>query len=224
MQKNTSEKNCNNEATDKWKLNVQGVLVNSKSSTIIVRDALSQAGFDPSHGWQIFLKIKNESKQEKSLSDVIDLTAPGIEKLRLTPTDVSNGEPIKRDFELLDVDENYLNQANVPWETVILNAKRWLLIHDYKVPQGYSPDKVTLALDIPNTYPGAQIDMFYTFPTLVLESGRPLEATQVNINIADKSFNRWSRHRGGLSTWNPANDNVIMQLALVESALVKEVD
>ncbi|WP_315750675.1 MULTISPECIES: multiubiquitin domain-containing protein [unclassified Bradyrhizobium] len=210
-----------------WKLNVQGVVLTLQQPTIVVKQALLDAGFDPTKGWQIFLIVKGEPKRAVGLDDTVDLRTPGIEKLRLTPTGVHNGEAAakpRRQFDLLEVDEKHLDSLGVFWETVIDGASRWLLIHNYQVPPGYAPRMVMLAFLIPPTYPTAQIDMFYTSPKLNLTSGRPIDCTQVAATIFGTPFNGWSRHRGPPAPWNPAFDNVITHLALVESAIAKEVD
>jgi hypothetical protein len=41
--------------------------------------------------------------------------------------------------------------------------------------------------------------------------------------VGGVTFQTWSRHRGVGSKWNPRHDNVVTHLALVESALAKEV-
>jgi hypothetical protein len=205
-----------------WKLNVQGVVLTVPTPTIIVRTALVEAGFNPDLGWQIFLIVKGQPKRAVTLTEPIDLRTPGIEKLRLTPAGVHNGEAMalpKRDFDVLDVDEAYLNSLGYHWETVKDGDGRWLLIHNYPVPAGYTSRSVVLALLIPPTYPGAQIDMFYTNPPLKLVSGRAIDRTQPKAVIRGAEFNGWSRHR----PWNPAVDNVVTQLALVESAIAKEI-
>lgn len=209
-----------------WKLNVQGVVLTLHQPTIVVKQALLDAGFDPTKGWQIFLIVKGEPKRAVGLDYTVDLRTPGIEKLRLTPTGVHNGEAAakpRRHFDLLEVDEKHLDALGVFWETVIDGTSRWLLIHNYQVPPGYTPRMVMLALLIPPTYPTAQIDMFYTSPKLNLTSGRPIDRTQVAATIFGTPFNGWSRHRGPPAPWNPATDNVITHLALVESAIAKEV-
>ena len=132
------------------------------------------------------------------------------------------------DLALLEVDERFLNGLGFRWETVIDGAsrgqaRRWLLIHDYPPPQGFTTERTLLALEIPPTYPNAQIDMFYTNPPLALATGRPIDRTQVSARIAGVDFNGWSRHRGPQSQWDPASDNVMTHLALVESAMAKEV-
>ena len=75
-----------------WKLNVQGVIIESPQPEIVVRQAIKQAGFNPDTPWIIVLKIAGEPKKEVDLSFVIDLRHKGIEKLRLTPRQINNGE------------------------------------------------------------------------------------------------------------------------------------
>lgn len=212
--------------TAKYKLNVQGVLLTVHEPTIVVREAMKDAGFDPSKNWIIILRVRDQPKKEVDLNYVIDLRTPGIEKLRLTPREVNNGEAVaspRRKFALLDIDEHFLNSLDLWWETIVDGERRWLLIYDYSVPVGFTVQHVLLALEIPLTYPGAQIDMFYMNPRLALKSGRAIDRTQVSATILGMSFNGWSRHRGEQSKWNAASDNVSTHLALVESAIAKEV-
>src|SRR3546814_570400 len=51
-----------------WKFNVQGVLLKLGMPTIVVKDALTQAGFDTAQGWQIFLKVAGTKKQPVELT------------------------------------------------------------------------------------------------------------------------------------------------------------
>lgn len=209
-----------------WTLNVQGVEIDVDAPTILVRDALTRAGFDAAQSWHIFLKVRGQGKREVQLTDQVDLRTPGIEKIRLTPKEVNNGEAPsapRRDFALLDADDDYLDRLGLRWETVNDAGRRWLLIHRFPVPAGYTAEQTLLALEVPPTYPGAQIDMFYTNPPLALASGRAIECTHIPAVINGVPFNGWSRHRGAASPWNPVLDNVSTHLALVESALVKEV-
>jgi hypothetical protein len=209
-----------------WKLNVQGVVLVVHEPTITVRQAIKDAGFDPSKNWIIILRVRGQPKQEVGVEYVIDLRTPGIEKLRLTPREVNNGEAVakpRRQFALLEADERFLDGLGLWWETVIDAKRRWLLMHEYPVPAGFTTERTLLALEIPLTYPSAQIDMFYSRPPLALKSGRAIDRTQVSAVITGLAFNGWSRHRGAQSPWNPESDNVATHLALVESAMAKEV-
>lgn len=209
-----------------WKLNVQGVILTLDAPTIIAREAISKAGFNPDQGWHIFLKVVGQPKQLIELTAIIDLKTPGLEKVRLTPKEVNNGEAetkIRREFELLAGDCDYLDKHFVRWEAVIEEKRRWLLIYGYAVPAGYNEHTVTLALEIPDIYPRAQIDMFHFFPPLTLATGHPIPSTQIRTVILNDEFHGWSRHRGPASLWNPDTDNVVTHLALVEGAILKEV-
>lgn len=209
-----------------WKLKVQNVVLELTTFSIKVHDALIQAGFNPDQGWLIFLKVAGQKKQPVDLTTEIDLRTPGIEKLRLTPNEINNGElpPAPcRDFALLEADEDQLNRLGLRWETIVEQKRRWLLIHDYPLPTGYTVESTKLALEVPPDYPGAQIYGFYAYPPLALTSGRTIERTQLRGVLLGAEFHGWSRNRGGSAPWNPALDNVVSQLLLVDAALAKEV-
>jgi hypothetical protein len=208
-----------------WKFDVQGVILDVLTPEIVVRDALVRAGFNPDQEWQIFLKVRGEPKRPVTLNDTIDLRTPGLEKLRLTPKHVNNGDAQQRplrDFSLLDVDEAHLGRLSLRWETVEEAQRRWLVIHQFPVPAGYTVGHTQLALEIPPTYPGAQIYGFYAFPPLALANGRAIESTQLRGTVFGREFHGWSRNRGAVA-WNPQHDNVVTQLALVDAALSREV-
>lgn len=209
-----------------WKLNVQGVILTVNTPQILVRRALELAGVNSDHGWHIYLIVKDQDKREVELDFVIDLTTPGIEKLRLTPKDVDNGEAVSlvaRQFRLLPTDEIYLNKNFPTWQAIVENGRQWLLLPEYILPRGYTLSTTGLAMEIPATYSMAQIDMFYFFPAVGLTTHHPIPATEACENIQGNPYQRWSRHRSGRSIWRPGIDNVITHLALVESALLKEV-
>ncbi|UQG60872.1 multiubiquitin domain-containing protein [Marinobacter sp. M3C] len=209
-----------------WQLNVQGVMVNSEKPTILARDALNAAGFNSDKGWILVLKIKGEPKQNIGVNDVIDLRHPGIEKLRLTPAEINNGEAAAApglEFALLEQDVAYLNHLGLNWETRLIGARRWLIIHDYALPSGYNHGLVNLAIEIPTAYPDANLDMFFVHPALTLANGSGIGQTESRENIRDKVYQRWSRHLNGITRWNPLTDSVITHLAVVEESLMREV-
>jgi hypothetical protein len=208
-----------------WKLDVQGVILDLLKPEIIVRDALVQAGFNPDLEWQIFLKVRGEPKRAVTLTDTIDVRTPGLERLRLTPKHVNNGDAqgqLRRDFALLDGDMAHLDRLGLRWETVEEAQRRWMVIHQYPVPAGYTVTHTQLALEIPSTYPGAQIYGFYAHPPLALLARCAIENTQLRGTIFGREFHGWSRNRGAIA-WDPLNDCVLTQLALVDAALLREV-
>lgn len=209
-----------------WKLNVQGELLTLHAPTIVVREALQQAGFNPDQGWHIYLKVEGQPKEPVELDTIIDLRRKGIEKLRLTPKDVINGEgpsmPL-RAFPVLNVDEAFLNAKFPSWEAVVDGGRQWIVLPDFTLPPGYSVQQVRLALEIQPTYPAVEIDMFYLFPAVTLNSGAQIPAADAMVAIRDQQFQRWSRHRTPAGPWKPGYDNVKTHMALVDNALLKEV-
>lgn len=206
-----------------WKLNVQGVTIESREPKITVRHAIKEAGFNPETPWIIVLKIAGEPKREVDLSFVIDLRHIGIEKLRLTPRHINNGEATKvrrMDFSMLPQDEVHLVRLGYSWETVNENGRRWLLLHNYRLPAGYNVVMTDIAVEIPVSYPGAQLDMFYCLPPLALPSGKMIPQTQGHERIGGHVYQRWSRHR----QWNPAADTLVTHLALLDESLLREVE
>ncbi|WP_099610063.1 multiubiquitin domain-containing protein [Vibrio fujianensis] len=209
-----------------WRLNVQGVQIVSDEPTIVASDAMIAAGFNPADDWMLFLKVKGEPKKPIGVDYVIDLTTPGIEKLRMTPAEIRNGEKalcVKSDFSLLEKDTDYLNKLGFEWETLIDNGRRWLIIRNYTLPSGYNHEKVDIAIDIPAAYPGAALDMFYCFPALRLESGAVIAQTSCHMSIVGQSYQRWSRHLNGKTKWNPLTDSVMTQMAVIEECILREV-
>ncbi len=206
-----------------WKLNVQGVVIESPHPEITVRHAIQQAGFNPDTPWIIVLKIAGEPKKEVDLAFVIDLRHKGIEKLRLTPKQINNGEMAaarRVEFALLPQDEEHLDRLGLRWETLVDAGRRWLVIRNYPVPAGYHSPSTDIAIEVPVSYPGAQLDMFYCHPPLARQSGGEIPQTQHLETVTGLRFQRWSRHR----QWDAARDTLATHLALVDESLNREVE
>jgi hypothetical protein len=208
-----------------WDLDVHGVLIHSSAPTIKVKDAMVQAGFDITKKWIMIFKVKGEPKRDVELETTLDLTTPGIERLRLMPDKINNGEAqvaVRREFRLLPKDEKYLDALNIVWETFV-DGQRWLILRNYLVPVGYTVTMVDLAIDIPLQYPAAEIDMFYVSPSLARIAGGEIPQTQSSVIIGGITFQRWSRHRDP-GVWSPENDSVLTHMSLVEESLIREIN
>lgn len=210
-----------------WRLRVQGVLLEYGEPQVKVADAMKRAGFDPTKAWHIYLIVSGQPKQPVTVDYVVDLRTPGLEKIRLMQCNVNNGEgqaaKLGRDFALLDADVEYLNGLDLPWETVVDQQRRWLLIHGFKPMHGYEPVATVLALDIPLDYPAAQIDMFYFVPWIKRADQREIPSTQIRAVIRGVAYQGWSRHRTPAAPWDPCTDNVATHLALVEGCMSMEI-
>lgn len=210
-----------------WKLLVQGVMLTLSSPTIVVRDALIEAGLDPDKGWIAALKIKGQPREAIGLDGIIDLTKKGIEKLWLRPSNIQNGEApigLRRDFDLDDRDRQYLDKRGIAWDTVMQGAGRWVILRLFPLPTGYTVSVADIAIQIPATYPIAALDMFYCAPFLQLTSGRLIPQTQGRQTLDGQTYQRWSRHRQGETVWNPNADSLITHIAIIDESLSREVE
>lgn len=210
-----------------WKLKVQDVVLTISTPTVVVREVLIEAGIDPDAGWTAAIKYVNAPREAVELDGIVDLTRKGIEKLWLRPANIQNGEQtptLQRAFNLQDQDEIYLSQSALRLETIVEGGRRWAIIRGFSLPPGYREEMVDIAVEIPPTYPMAQLDMFYCYPALELETGVSIPQTQVRQNIEGRSYQRWSRHRQGTTSWNPAKDSIITHIAIILESITREVE
>jgi len=128
---------------------------------------------------------------------------------------------VRRHFNLPQEDDEFLNSKGLLWETLIESNLRWLVIHDYSIPEGYNTNKASVALMLNGNYPLTQIDMIYFNPGLSKQNGNPIAALTY-IVIAGQQWQRWSRHRTAANPWIPGEDNVSSHLAMFDLILKNE--
>src|SRR5690348_13981378 len=73
---------------------------------------------------------------------------------------------MRRDFDLPEEDEDFLESLGRPWETVRDGGAQWLLLHEFPFPDGYNHATGSIAIAIPSGYRTAQLDMAYFNPAL----------------------------------------------------------
>jgi hypothetical protein len=128
---------------------------------------------------------------------------------------------MRRQFALPENDQAHLDAHGLPWETIISNGGRWVLIHTFPVPGGYNHSSVDIAVKIEPGYPDTQLDMVYFYPPLARLDGSPIGALSSQV-IDGKGFQRWSRHRTGANPWRPGEDDLSSHLSLIEYWLERE--
>lgn len=103
------------------------------------------------------------------------------------------------------------------WEPVKERDKSGLIIRNYNLPPGYSPEAVDLMLLIPAEYPTSKLDMFYFFPEVSRTDGLPIGtlSSETHFGVA---WQRWSRHYA----WRPGEDNIATHITFVRNALRNE--
>lgn len=128
----------------------------------------------------------------------------------------------RRDLVLPPEDVAYLNASHAGWQTVRDGRASWLVIPDYRVPDGYNHKCVTAVLRLEPGYPDTQIDMVFFSPLLTRVDGKTIGATGNAKTINGESFQRWSRHRSPANPWRPGEDNIESHMLLVRHWLERE--
>ncbi|MCW3109111.1 MAG: hypothetical protein JWQ09_3617 [Segetibacter sp.] len=206
----------------KYKLKIDKLYYEFGEPIVTAKELLSKAGKNPPEKYDLF-KVLSSNPQPKKIGDLsasIDLREKCLVRFVTLPKEQQDGRGSRVSFSLPAEDIEFLESANVEWEA-INQGNRWLILHNYPVPEGYNVSTVDAALLIPPSYPAAEIDMAYFFPSLQTLSGRPIPATSYQV-IDNKQFQRWSRHRKP-GDWRPGLDNVSTHLLLINNWFEKEV-
>ena len=103
------------------------------------------------------------------------------------------------------------------WKLVNEGNKVGLIIENYRLPRGYTPEKSDLLLLVPIDYPAGRIDMFYFDPEVLREDGSSIAASGPESHF-ERTWQRWSRHY----EWRPGVDSVATHVTYVENQLISE--
>ena len=128
---------------------------------------------------------------------------------------------LRRQFVLPEDDAAHLDSRGLPWETIVSQGERWLLVHEFRVPSGYNHPVVIVAIHIVGGYPTTPLDMVYVHPPLARSDGRAIGAL-TSANVDGRPYQRWSRHRTSANPWRPGIDDIATQLSLVEEWFARE--
>jgi hypothetical protein len=192
------------------------------AATMKGRDILILAGKNPPERYILQQKVKDQIKRI-GLDEVVDFTAPGVERFMTIPNEVTEGEaPAMRcQFDPMKDDLAYLQSLGLPWEAVLtVNVKR-ILIHGFPIPKGYNVEKASVFVVLSPGYPDTQIDMAYFSPSQSRADGKPIR--QLSETAFDgKSWQQWSRHRTSASAWRIGEDNLSTHMGLVADWLDRE--
>lgn len=212
----------------KYEFKVDDQKLTSDSETLLGSEILEKAGKTPASSYILRKKVKGNwfTVQQK---DIVDLTEPGLEKFKTLPNDQTEGgsdgeenaKSLRRDFVLLEEDEEFLNSLGSPWEAVKVGNVNWVYIHGYQVVKGYNVNTATIAFRMIGGYPIAQLDMVYFYPKLSRADGQLVNCLS-DLALDGKIFQQWSRHRTTANTWRPGIDNLSTHYPLVEAWLLKE--
>lgn len=127
---------------------------------------------------------------------------------------------MRQQFKLPQEDQAFVNSLGLDWETVIENGS-WLIIHNYPIPDGYSSNQASIAINISTGYPDTPLDMVYVFPALSLCNGKAIGRVAAH-SLDGKSWQRWSRHRTPQNPWRPGVDDLAGHFTLVNHWFMRE--
>jgi Prokaryotic E2 family E len=129
--------------------------------------------------------------------------------------------PLRRRFDLLPTDREFLDEYGLPWETIV-DGSQWALIHDFPLPRGYNHATTTAAIRIETGYPNTELNMVYFYPPLARSDGKPIGATEAQQPLDGKNYQRWSRHRTAANPWKIGRDHIGTHVILIEDWLDRE--
>lgn len=116
-------------------------------------------------------------------------------------------------------DQAWLKQSGHSYEEVAELDKRGVVLHAVRLPAGkFQVECADLLIQIPPGYPDANLDMFYSSPTLCLaSSGRAPSATLVEQHFG-KPWQRWSRHYK-TGQWRSGIDDLATHMTMIYRSL-----
>lgn len=121
---------------------------------------------------------------------------------------------MRKHFNLPELDESYLVELGLPWETILEYGMHWLLIYNHPVYAGYNAIEVCIAIKMETGYPRSPLDMAYFYPPLQRQDGKLINATTIQ-PIDGKKFQRWSRHRTAQNPWREGVDDISTHMSLI---------
>lgn len=128
---------------------------------------------------------------------------------------------LRRQFDLLPQDREFLDEYGLPWETII-DGSQWVLVQDFPTHEYYNHPAVTAAIRMETGYPNTELNMVYFFPALARKDGQAIGATDAVQAIEGKTYQRWSRHRTAQNPWKAGRDYLGTHIILIEDWLARE--
>ncbi len=141
--------------------------------------------------------------------------------MSIVEVELSAQQTLRREFRLPEGDEEELDASGRPWETIVQNDSRWVILHEYQIPTGYAQPTALLAVQISPSYPDGDLDMAYFHPHLSACDNRSIGGLSEH-SLDGKNWQRWSRHRTPENPWRPGVDNISTHLLQVDCWLSRE--
>lgn len=103
---------------------------------------------------------------------------------------------------------------------VIIEQEIYIIFKDYPIPDHiWNRGKADLLVVAHKTYPNAKMDMFWIDPPISLKNGNDAQG----INCDSKCGRTWQCFSWHVKSWNPAHDNLITYLDVIDGRLKENV-
>ena len=187
------------------------------------RELLEVAKKTPAEQFAIYLKAADGPPRRIGLDEKLDLRQPGVDCFLTLPLDQTEGlKNGRRDFNVPEVDQEWLENTGLRYELVSENGALRLVLYGFPLPNGYDRRQIAVNVRIDPGYPDSQIDMVYVCPPVTRADGVPIRALAED-SFDGKVWQRWSRHRTPANPWRPGLDNLSTHFRLVEEWFAREV-
>lgn len=120
------------------------------------------------------------------------------------------------------VSAELLERLGADFEAVGGGGCTWVVLKGQRLPEGYNREAADVLIQLPDGFPDAAPDMFWTDPVLTLgDGGRRPDGTEHDERHLERVWQRWSRHIRG--HWRPGIDTIRSYVAYIRRCLAEPV-
>lgn len=194
----------------------------SETPELTREQILERAGLVPVNQYRLSEKRRHGPPVEIKPGQTVHLHKGEIERFIAQHCEVQDGlGSDRRAFELPPEDVAFLDGLGLRWEAVSENGL-WVIIYGVALPAGFRESTVDVAIQIVPGYPTGALDMAYFHPPIARADGRAIPNANSTQPLDGKSWQRWSRHRLGASTWKPGIDNLESHFVFIQQWFARE--
>jgi hypothetical protein len=210
----TQKKSHTDGEPKKYKIQLDREVKDAPSKCMTGRQILELFNKEPYNSYQLYLIVKGRDTQKIAYDQETCLDDPGIERFTSQKLSHQDGSSQKRDFELLEEDEAFLDSLGLSWETFVESNLNHVVIRGVRLPPGYKTELADIALRLDPTYPRGQIDMAFFSPRLARKDGHSINAV-TDVIIEGRQYQQWSRHRTPDNPWREGIDCIETHMRFV---------